>query len=329
MAPKAKSGSAKKPAGGGSSTKAAAPGGGGSEEQRWLQAQTAALAGQREAAAREGNRWIEEPHTWHEQRLEQLAQLLEAGSVTSLPSELREGVEFYVSQLAGGDVDQDSFYDDRDVYGDIFDRGESAPAPEGPPYERPAEMPEAEAAVAQVREWDNVTMQGIAKLERLLKEFAASPGVQEAGITRISALVAGSKDSAPSPSTAGLTPKSTVALVKDAMQRCPRDPDVQRMGCSAVQMFCSGDGALEPVLNAGGATLVVEALAGNLANAAIALSATRTLAFMTSRATKCSPEWAKLCSSGAEKVLLQVLPYHLNDPRIDKAARQAIPFLRA
>ena len=25
----------------------------------------------------------------------------------------------------------------------------------------------------------------------------------------------------------------------------------------------------------------------------------------------------------------QVLPYHLNDPRIDKAARQAIPFLRA
>ena len=194
MAPKAKSGSAKKPAGGGSSTKAAAFGGGGSEETRWLQAQIAALAGQREAAAREGNGWIEEPHTWHEQRLEQLAQLLEAGSVTSLPSELREGVEFYVSQLAGGDVDQDSFYDDRDVYGDIFDRGETAPAPEGPPYERPVETPEAEAAVAQVREWDNVTMQGIAKLERLLKEFAASPGVQEAGITRISALVAGSKD---------------------------------------------------------------------------------------------------------------------------------------
>ena len=101
-------------------------------------------------------------------------------------------------------------------------------------------------------------------------------------VCHISRQAALSEDSAPSPATAGLTPKATVALVsgdretdpaaqkldsllctahpetrrlaranwgekpgskvRDAMQRCPRDPDVQRMGCSAVQMFCSGDG---------------------------------------------------------------------------------------
>jgi len=302
----------------------------GSSEERWVSKQLAVLSAQRAAASERRDLWVQERHRWHEARLGELLELFMAGAVTSLPDSVREDVEFYATQLAdGNDAAQESFYFDEEIYGDLLSAKRAAGAL---PYTRPAETEEAEAVVEQLGRWSNVTQQGMDSFARLVKRHADSAGVAERAAARISALAADHKEQAGSLATRGLAPKPMLALVADAMRRFPYDPKVQVQGCAAVLSLArhSGKGGAFTVLQGGGAKLWVEALQNNIMNPEVALIATRAFSYMTGPrgVVANTPEWAFLCASGAEEVLQEVLPYHLNDPRIDKAARTTIPFLR-
>jgi len=317
---------AKKAAGGGASAKAASKGAAaGSKDERWVQGQLSALEAQREAAVARGDTWCEEAHEWHEDRLSQLLDLLKAGTVTSLPDEVREGVEFYVSQLAdGGEVSQESFYDDREIYGDLLEVASKEEAP----YARPLESPEAAEAIEKLRAWTDASQQGMDRLSRLWKQHPDSAGAAEAVMAKIASLAADHKDD----QVSGLAPKAMMVFVAEAMQRFPRDVGVQVQGSSAILSLArhSGDNGTFTVLQCGGAKLWAEALKNNIQDTEVALATTRAFSYMTGPkgVQQHTPEWAFLCESGAEQVLNDCLRYHTNEQRIDKAARTSIPFLR-
>lgn len=303
--------------------------GSGSRDERWVRTQIAALVAQRELA-KHSAAWLEEPHLWHEERLGELLQLLGAGTVTSVPDEVRDAVNFYVSQfMEGSETSQEAFYDDREIFGDLL----KLQLPEQQAqYVRLVDSPEAEAVIEQLHRWVDTSLQGMDKFVRLWKQHPDSAGVAGAALARISALAAEHKAEAGNVTTHGLAPKSMLALVGAAMGRFPRDAALQVHGCTAVLSLArhSGEGGLFSVLEAGGAKLWVQALRSHIADPAVALIVTRAFAYMTNPKVVVphSPEWAMLCNCGAEQVLTDVLPYHLHDPRIDKAARTSIPFLR-
>eukprot|EP00928_Gymnodinium_smaydae_P078656 TRINITY_DN62762_c0_g1_i1.p1 TRINITY_DN62762_c0_g1~~TRINITY_DN62762_c0_g1_i1.p1 ORF type:complete len:326 (+),score=46.13 TRINITY_DN62762_c0_g1_i1:53-1030(+) len=324
MAPKAK----KIVANAKASSKPAKSNATGSKDERWVSSKREVLATQREAAVKRGDIWVEEHHTWHEERLAELLELLGSGVVTSVPEDVRDSVDFYVSQLTDvADITEESFYDDRDMYGELLIGSLSE---QQAPYTRLPETPESEVAIQKLRGWTETHQQGMDKFSKLMREHFSSAGVAEAAVSRITALVAEHKDNAGTSAAQGLEPKAMLQLVADTMHRFPRDADVQAQGCKAILSLArnSGKGSLYIVLEAGGAKLWVEALRAHLSSQLVASIVTKAFAYLLQNVATHSPEWAMLCSSGAEQVLTDVIPYHLTDPQIDKAARTSIPLLR-
>eukprot|EP00929_Paragymnodinium_shiwhaense_P002530 TRINITY_DN102807_c0_g1_i1.p1 TRINITY_DN102807_c0_g1~~TRINITY_DN102807_c0_g1_i1.p1 ORF type:complete len:324 (+),score=71.66 TRINITY_DN102807_c0_g1_i1:68-1039(+) len=311
--------------------KASAGSGKASKDEKWTKKQLDELTSQRQAAEKRGDTWLEAPHKWHEERLTQLLDKLSSGEVAAVPDEVREAVEFYSSQFADGNVvDQDAFYDDQDIYGDLLKKPEAV---EEAPYVRPAESPEAEAAIEKLKGWEETTQQSMAKFNRIVKEHPTAAGVHEAALVKVTTLFAKHKDEiGTTPAVLGLDRKLYYTMVVESMDKFPRDPALQTEGCRAILSLArhSGKGGMYAILEAGGAKRMIKSVKLHMANNAVASVVAKGILFL-SRPEQCaknSPEWAELVNSGAEETLTDLLPFHANDAVIDKACRQAIPFLR-
>eukprot|EP00927_Polykrikos_kofoidii_P019117 TRINITY_DN18911_c0_g1_i1.p1 TRINITY_DN18911_c0_g1~~TRINITY_DN18911_c0_g1_i1.p1 ORF type:complete len:362 (+),score=62.64 TRINITY_DN18911_c0_g1_i1:100-1086(+) len=302
----------------------------GSKDERWVRARASALAAQREAAVERGDDWVEAPHLWHEDRLAEILRLLESGVVSSLPDEFREGVEFYVSQFADGtDTSEETFYDDREIYTEILQKGV---APEQAPYVRPPETVETEEAIQTLSAWSDTTAFGMGKFCQLVKKHPDSAGVAKAALEQIAALVAKHKDDVGTSAVKGLEPKPMMAFVTNCLERFSRDGAVQVSGCKAVLSLGehSGKRGWTIVVEAGAATLWVKALRNHVTDQVVVRTVTRAFYVLLRPQVVAmhSPEWATICSSGVEKALLAARDAHLSDNQIGKDCSTTVPFLR-
>jgi len=127
-------------------------------EIKWLAKQQEALQGQAAAAGAEP--WLRDVHAWHQERLREVEDRFRSGAITSLPEDFRDGVDFYVSQLADGQsVSQDSFYDDRELYGPVLSevKGEEEETCQTVAYERAVDSEEAVVALEKVKAWSETS----------------------------------------------------------------------------------------------------------------------------------------------------------------------------
>ncbi|CAE7215724.1 Tgs1 [Symbiodinium sp. CCMP2592] len=221
----------------------------------WVQKQLEKISAQLSA----GPPWLSEPHSWHQEQLRELQTRLEEGGLESLPSELREGVEFYLSQFEDGQsVSEEEFYLDQELYCELQPK---APEPEQP-YSR-ASASEAELKVCEeLKSWTDTTPHGLSKLQKLLEKHSHCAEVQEVGLTRLGGLLAEVKAGGSAvPSGSGFSPASVCPVVLEAgqpvrkllqagvwllsscfgiaagkaMTRFPRDAGVQRVACSVLR----------------------------------------------------------------------------------------------
>lgn len=295
-----------------------------SKETRWVAKQLELLREQRD----NGPPWLREHHGWHEEQLEALTAALGDGSVAAVPGEVREGVVFYLSQFADG-TPEDAFYSDPELYAEV-----SKPKVEAKdlqPYVRAASLPEAVAAAEGLRAWADATRPGINKLQALLVEHAASAEVQQAGLTRLGALLAearGIGDTPPPPAPAGLAPAALVPLLAKAIGRFPRDAGVQRAGCSAMRGVVVAEGGCTVVADAGGPGLVVGAMKAHIMDLEVCKAGAAVLYAMIQKTEPSSIERHSIRSTDAHQVLAQALQTHPTDRALDRAVRVTMPELK-
>ncbi|CAE8592856.1 unnamed protein product [Polarella glacialis] len=298
-------------------------------DEKWLNGQLKQLEAQRAASSSDGD-WVLEPHQWHEARLNEVLARLLKGSLVSLPAEFREGVEFYVSQLADGPsaLAPDAFYDDRELYALLPQDTAGVGGENEVAYQRPADDEEALKAIEKIRAWSETSPHGISNLAKLLKAHQGSALAQEAGLVRIGGLLGEQRGKALEVATQGLAPRALMALIEASVLRFPRDPLLQRVGCNAIRAVALSEGGLGICLEAGGAKKVVAVMRAFITNAEVCRTAAATLAAMANKGKDSSVEMSRIREAGAEAILMDVLPYHSNDLQLDKIARTIIPFLR-
>eukprot|EP00929_Paragymnodinium_shiwhaense_P018856 TRINITY_DN13045_c0_g1_i1.p1 TRINITY_DN13045_c0_g1~~TRINITY_DN13045_c0_g1_i1.p1 ORF type:complete len:333 (-),score=88.36 TRINITY_DN13045_c0_g1_i1:60-1058(-) len=304
MAPKKKA-SAAKPAAKGYAKSAAneAP------EIIWVRTQMERL----QAQSGTGAEWLQEPHSWHCEQLEELLARLQAGTAKAVPQEVREGVEDYVAQFADGqDVDEDQFYIDRELYAEVL-----APLPEAvplAPYVRAPTSGEASTAVERLKNWEDASVSGVEQMQKLMKKFEECAEVQEAAMTRLGSLLAdkreGKLDKAAS---AGLTPKTLTPHVVAAMKAFPRDAGVQRVGCSVLRGITVMDGGVTVVADAGCPVLVVETIRTHLAVMEVCKMGASFFYAMVQKTEATSLERMAIKSTDAYQVLSEALGKHPTD----------------
>eukprot|EP00930_Biecheleria_cincta_P073596 TRINITY_DN60875_c0_g1_i1.p1 TRINITY_DN60875_c0_g1~~TRINITY_DN60875_c0_g1_i1.p1 ORF type:complete len:321 (+),score=65.70 TRINITY_DN60875_c0_g1_i1:58-1020(+) len=319
MAPKTKSkGYAKEPV---SAAKAAAAKSTESKETSWVKSQIAKLVELRNS----GPPWVEEPNCWHERQLDELLDRLNNGIAKSLPEELKEGVADYISQFDDQDVSEDTFYIDRELYAEVL-----APLPEElpmAPYVREATSEEASRCVLQMKAWEDLTPGGIAKLRNLLLQHEFSAEVQEAGITRLGALLAELREGTRSGSvTEGLTPKALTPIAMEAMRRFPRDAGVQRVACSVLRGIVVMDGGVTVVADAGAFALIVSSIKENLETMEVCKTGAGALYAVVQKTGPRAPERLTLRATDALEVLSQALKKHPYD--LKYACEVTLPELR-
>jgi len=293
----------------------------GSEPERWTRLQIDALDSQKKAAS-----WLEDSHSWHQTQLSKLLELLEDGGLAQVPQEVREAVEFYVSQAAEG-VDQDAFYDDQEIYGDLLTEKEEKQEVQEAPYERPPETPEALEAVQRIFAWEDTSVHGISRFEQIWKAFPASPALQEAGITRFIGFLLRCEGAVRGAATQGLKSPRAVSLVLVAMERCPRDPLVQSRGCAALMHLSKAPGDLFTVLQAGASEMIVKVLRDFMTNYEIASTALKCLHDIVNRSPENSPEISIIAKAVTIETVAKVKLYHASTP-MERTANVMLPFLR-
>ncbi|CAE8586754.1 unnamed protein product, partial [Polarella glacialis] len=295
-----------------------------SPQLRWLASQLGELEAQRDS----GPPWLIDPHGWHIAQLQELQRHLESGTLTDLPQELREGVEFYASQFAGGQsASEGEFYDDREMYQEVLKSLRAEAASEGP-YQRAASSEEALSAVALLQAWSETTPQGIGKLQKLLTAHEASAEVQEVGITRLGGLLAELKGEKPGASTQGLAAALLFPIVVAGMARFPRDAGVQRVGCSVMRGLVVADGGLSVVADNHGAALAVKAMRAHIEDVDVCKMGAAVFYAMIQRTEPSSPERMAVRSAEAGPVLSEALRYHPTETFLDRAVRVTLPELR-
>lgn len=276
-----------------------------SKDIRWVKSQIAKL----EELRNSGPPWMEEPNCWHERQLDELLDRLCNGSVKSLPEELREGVADYISQFDGQDVSEETLYVDRELYAEVF-----APLPEDlplAPYVRDTTSEEASLCVSQMKGWEDLTSGGITKMGKQLLQHELSAEVQEAGITRLGALLAELREGKRSGSaTDGLTPKALTPIVMDAMRRFPRDTGLQRVACSALRGIVVMDGGVTVVADAGAFSLVVSSIKENMESMEVCKTGAGALYAVVQKTGPKSSERLTLRATDALEVLSQALKKH-------------------
>lgn len=255
----------------------------------------------------------------------QLLELLRSGGLT-LPTDFRENVEFYVSQL-DADASEETFYDDRDLYLPLLTTT-TAEAAEEAPYQRVVdESEEALIALEKLKAWSDTSPNGISNFAKRLKAQSHNALVQEVGLTRLSGLLGEVRDQKTQP--AGLAPRALMPIVAAAMERFPQDKQVQRQGCSALRAIAlSPSSGLSVCLEADGAKMLVAVMRQHLRDVDVCRTAATSLATMVNKSQGSPVEMSRLRSCGAQALLQDILVHHCNDVQLDKVARQTIPFLK-
>eukprot|EP00931_Biecheleriopsis_adriatica_P059016 TRINITY_DN35241_c0_g1_i1.p1 TRINITY_DN35241_c0_g1~~TRINITY_DN35241_c0_g1_i1.p1 ORF type:complete len:322 (-),score=71.48 TRINITY_DN35241_c0_g1_i1:9-974(-) len=277
---------------------------GDSAELRWVRSQLAKLGEQKSS----GPPWLDEPHSWHEEQLEELVARLSSGTVPALPKDFKEGIADYLTQFDDQDVSEDAFYIDRELYSELL-----APLPdEKPPaaYARAATSKEASEVVTQLKDWSDVTEKGLAHLQQLLSKHEASAEVQEVGITRLGALLADLREGKLSGSAEGLTPKVLTPIVTAAMRRFPRDSGLQRVSCSALRGIVVTDGGLAVVSASGAFAMIVETIKTHLDNMEVCKTGAGALYAVVQKTGPKAPERLALRATDALDVLSAALKRH-------------------
>eukprot|EP00434_Breviolum_minutum_P012296 symbB.v1.2.010837.t2/scaffold683.1/size173061/10 len=168
-------------------------------------------------------------------QLATLQGLLQDGKVT-VPLEVKEGLEFYISQFEDGQsVSEEEFYIDKELYTQLL-----APPEEivEAPYIRREASAEEMQVVQQLKDWTEVTPQGLLKVKKILEANDSCAEIQEAGITRLGGLLADAKGSGSSvPSGCGLSPVALCPVVMEAMNRFRRDAKVQREFANSLEQM--------------------------------------------------------------------------------------------
>lgn len=295
----------------------------GTKEAVWAQAQLEALQAQRSS----GPGWLEEPHLWQEGQLEQLLDRINAGSLKEVPQEVREGVEFYISQYAAGqETEEDAFYIDRELYSDVL-----APVPEdepSAPYVRATSLPEEVAAAGKLQEWTEIKPQGMSLLKKVLVNHKESAMVQETGVARLGVLLAAARDNGSGEVADGLAPAVLAPIVINAMKRFPQDARVQRVCCSVLRGIVVVDGGCTVVADAGGPALAIKAIKAHLLNMEVCKSGAAVIYAMIQKTEPSSLERISMRSIDAHQVLAQALQTHPTDRALDRACRVAMPELK-
>jgi len=216
-----------------------------------------------QAQAAAGPAWLQEQHSWHLERLDELCARLEAGKLKSVSDEVKEGLSDYLAQFDGQETDEDQFYIDQDLYAEIL-----APIPEAvplPPYVRAATSGEAASAVERLKIWEDASVSGVQQMQKLLVQHQDCAEVGEVALTKVGSLLASQRDgSLDKAASAGLTPKALTPIAIAAMNAFPRDPGVQRVGCSCLRGITVMDGGVKVVTDAGCPALVVDTIRTHL-----------------------------------------------------------------
>lgn len=268
-----------------------------SKDVRWVHTQLGVLAMQKEA----GPAWLDEHHTWHEEQLEQLLTCLSSGIVETVPQDVRDGLSFYLSQNEDGqEVDEDEFYIDRELYCEVFAARDAAAAPQAP-YTRSVCTEEQTVVAEGLENWCETSVQGVAKFQKLLAQHAECAAVQEAGLTRLSTMLAearavATEGAAPSipvaaATGAGFTSSALTRLVVSSMGRFPRDAAVQKVACVALRNIVVMDAAgVTQVADAGGARLSVMAIKAHVLDLDVCRSGAAVLYAMVQKTGPASQE---------------------------------------
>eukprot|EP00930_Biecheleria_cincta_P102530 TRINITY_DN94284_c0_g1_i1.p1 TRINITY_DN94284_c0_g1~~TRINITY_DN94284_c0_g1_i1.p1 ORF type:complete len:344 (+),score=92.45 TRINITY_DN94284_c0_g1_i1:55-1086(+) len=291
---------------------------------KWAQAQLAALEAQREAAAKEGQDWPQAPHKFHESQLNRVVKTLEEKLLDGVPDSLKASVEAYVAQLAGGAAGkQEGFREERELYKDL----ELVEDPNAI-YVREAASEEDAKLVQEISAWTDATEQGMKKFASLLIGRASSSHVQDAGLCRIGWLFTEHKDAEPgSSATSGLTAAVLMPAIEAGMKGCKKDPEVQRAGCAALRGLGQAEGQLAPLLEAGGAALITEALTIHLKIEDVCQTANAAVWNMSQKAGKNSPELAEIVKAGVVDALKKVMYHHAWNQTLVGKVRVTLPFL--
>mmetsp|Transcript_90294 Transcript_90294/g.292214 ORF Transcript_90294/g.292214 Transcript_90294/m.292214 type:complete len:333 (-) Transcript_90294:24-1022(-) len=290
------------------------------EATKWAQGQLAAVRAQLEAAkAKGGNDWLQVAHEFHEVRLIKLVKRLEDKNLDNVVQGLRDGVDAYLAQCAQGPVaEQEGFKEFREAW-DLLE-------PEaGAAYVRPAEAPEATAAAEQLRAWADASAAGVPAMVKLMQTHAASPGAQEAGLTRLGGLFSEAREAGKE--EPGLTAAALVPAIEAAMRGHSVDPDVQRAGCAALRGVAMAEGQLAPLCDAGGVQLVVEAVKTHFKLKDVVLAGNGAFWAMAKAAGKNSPELSRMREADVPGVLKKCMDHHAWDQTLCGKLRVTLPFI--
>lgn len=227
------------------------------EEIQWAQTQVSALTMQREAAAKsKAGAEVVESHRWHEAQLANLMKCLEAKTYDIIPPDMREGIESYVSQFAqgAGEETHRSFEEHRDIYAELPEM-ESV-------YSRPSETAASMTLIEEIKAWTDVEPEPMDQFVTIFLSPTASAGVHEAALVRLGGMLFQHtrENGARASGAEGLKASSLMPPVAAAMRKYLRDGEVQRRGCAVIRNFALMDGQLTPMLQEGGAKLVVDAV---------------------------------------------------------------------
>uniref|UniRef100_A0A7S4R5P0 Uncharacterized protein n=1 Tax=Alexandrium monilatum TaxID=311494 RepID=A0A7S4R5P0_9DINO len=283
------------------------------EASKWAQAQLAAVREQVAAAKKAKLDWLEAAHEFHEIRLIKLAKRLEEKTLDAVPQELRDGVEAYLSQCAGGPATEKEGFDERRGAWDALDQDSAA-------YVRKPESPEAAAAAEALK-----AEQAAEAVTKAMVAHAASPAFQEAGLIRLGGLFGQAREGAELP---GLTCEATMPAIGAAMRGHLADPGVQRAGCAALRGLAMAPGQLPLLRDAGGIEVVVTALNAHYKDKEVALAANGAFWAMAQSAGKNSPEIATMRAAGVEEALLKVMTHHAWDQTLCGKVRVTLPFIQ-
>lgn len=289
------------------------------EASAWVQAQLVFIREEAAAAKTRNEDWLEAAHDFHAVQLYKAQKRLADKTLDDVPQELREALATYLAQFKGEAATvREEFCECRDLW-DLLPPEEGVSA-----YVRQPETPEAAAAIEQVQAWTDASVEGMGALATVLRAFAGSPGVQQAGLTRIGFLLsAAQKDGTSSAEAPHIMP-----MISEAMQQWLCDPGVQRSGCAALRGLALADGQLPLLRDAGGVQHVVTAVKTHYKIKEVAEAGNGALWTMAKAAGHNSPEVATMVECGAPEALMEVMQYHAWDQTLVGRVRLTLPFIK-
>lgn len=293
------------------------------DAQKWATAQLGEARRQLAAAQSRGAcDWLQAAHEFHEIQLIKLGKRLEDKSLDDVPQELRDQLAKYFEQGAKNPaIEQEAFCEDRMLW-------ELLPGDRENAYVRAAASQDDSAAVARIQAWSDASTGGVEAFCELMRAHAASPDVQEAGLTRIGGLLGDLvRGETGGDSRAGLTSATLMPAIGAAMREHPADPGVQRSGCAALRGLAMAPGQLASLCDAGGVQLAVDAVKTHYKSKDVAMAGNGAFWAMAQEAGKNSPELGTMRECCVVEVLKKVMEHHAWDASLCGKLRVTLPFI--